>query len=338
MNPSRTSAPDRSLAHQITDAICARQPLLDSAHESALRLFSGFSEGCPDLVIDLYGATVVLHNYADPPERGRTAIQIGWEAAFACLPWVRTALIKTRNSAAPEERLGVLTFGDRPDERIVEGKLHYAVDLRLHQDCSLYLDTRGVRNWATENLAGRTSLNAFAYTGSLGVAALGGGAVRVVQLDRSKHFLDVARRSYALNHFPIRKRDFITADFFREAARLRREHLTFDCVFLDPPFFSSSSGGVVDQEHASARLINKARPLVTPGGRLVAINNAVYVSGADYLRGLEELSADGHVTIEELLAVPDDFVGMLLAGKAASLTDPAPFNHSTKIAVLRMRP
>ncbi len=188
------------------------------------------------------------------------------------------------------------------------------------------------------NLDGMTALNAFAYTGSLGVAARGGGATGVVQLDRSRQFLDIARRSYALNHFPIRRHEFIDADFFRETARLRRQRLTFDCVFLDPPFFSSGPGGVVDQENRSERLINKARPLVAPGGRLVAINNAVYVSGSDYMRTLEKICSDGRVQIEETIPVPDDFVGMIPLRSAAFITDPAPFNHSTKIAVLRILP
>lgn len=333
----QTPARDESLKGRLADAIAARQPLMDEKHEVALRLFSGFSEGCPDLVIDLYAASVVLHNYCDPPDKGAPALEIALAAVAASLPWVRAALVKTRNAGPSEDRAGVLAFGERLDEHVREGGLYFALDLHLHQDCCLYLDTRNVRKWATENLKGATVLNAFAYTGSLGVAALGGGAASVLQLDQSRQFLDVARRSFALNHFPIRRHDFRAADFFRETARMRRERLGFDCVFLDPPFFSSGSGGRVDQEHGSGRLINKARPLVTPGGRLVAINNAVFVSGADYLRTLQDLCKDGDIQIEELISVPDDFVGMLPVAASAPITDPAPFNHSTKIAVLRRR-
>ncbi len=329
---------DRSLLSVLKDAFAARQSMLDSAHACALRLFNGFSEGCPDLVVDLYADTVVLHNYADPPDLGRPAIQAAMDGVLDSFPWIGTAVVKTRNSPVQAERAGALYLGDSPAGQILEGGRTYALDLRLHQDCTLYLDTRNVRQWAAQNLGGNTALNAFAYTGSLGVAARGGGATSVVQLDRSRHFLEIARRSYALNHFPIRRQEFVDADFFRETARLRREHLTFDCVFLDPPFFSSSSGGVVDQANSSERLINKARPLVTPGGRLVAINNAVYVSGGEYMRTLEDVCRDGHVQIEELIPVPADFVGMMPVQGATFVSDPAPFNHSTKIAVLRILP
>ena len=70
----------------------------------------------------------------------------------------------------------------------------------------------------------------------------------------------------------------------------------------------------------------------------MAINNAVYVSGAQYMHTLEDACLDGHVQIEELLPVPADFAGMLPVQDSAPISDPAPFNHSTKIAVLRMRP
>ena len=164
----------------------------------------------------------------------------------------------------------------------------------------------------------------------------GAARTRVIQLDRTRRYFELARASYALNHLAVRARDFVRADFFRETGRLRRLGTTFECVFLDPPFFSTTAAGVVDLEAGCARLINKVRPLVAAGGKLVAINNALYLSGSAYMRVLESLCADGHLQILELLPVPDDIVGMLPARPNAFVTDPAPFNHPTKIAVLQV--
>ena len=127
------------------------------------------------------------------------------------------------------------------------------------------------------------------------------------------------------------------ADFFRQVGSFKRQGQRFDCVFLDPPFFSSSPSGVVDQISQSARLINKVRPLVNDDGTLVAVNNALYVSGADYMRTLEDLCADGYLSIQMLIPVPRDFTVYAETRRGAPLTDPAPFNHSTKIAVLEVR-
>jgi 23S rRNA (cytosine1962-C5)-methyltransferase len=313
-----------------------RSALLDSEHQCALRLFNGFTEGCADLVVDLYGDAVVFHNYADPPQRGEPLIETAVQTVQRLLPWLRSGVVKTRAAASDQLRRGLQIFGDSLPRRVRENGIWYSLDLTLHQDCSLYLDTRIVRKWAKEQLGGMSVLNAFAYTGSFGVAALGGGAWRALQLDRNRRFLHLAQASYALNGFPVEKRDFVAADFFRVSARLRQRNEVFDCVFLDPPFFSSSPAGVVDQGQESTRLMNKVRPLVAHGGYLVAINNALYVSGASYIKDLQSLCRDGYLEIQELIPVPEDFIGWNRGEHPAWITDPAPFNHSTKIAVMKV--
>jgi len=45
--------------------------------------------------------------------------------------------------------------------------------------------------------------------------------------------------------------------------------------------------------------------LVKDGGWLVAINNALYVSGEEFHRTLESLCADGYLKIAELIPVPE---------------------------------
>ena len=317
--------------------LARRDPLFDEAHEAAFRLFNGFTEGFPDLVIDLYARTAILTNYADPPARGAEHIDAASSFLKTRLPWLRACLLKTRNSLSAEDRRGSYILGNASDNKIREHGVLYSVNPVMHQDAGLYLDTRNLRRWALDHLKGKNILNTFAYTGSLGVAALAGGARRAVQVDRNRNFLDVARQSCALNNLPVSEQDLFAADFFRQAGAFRRQGLLFDCVFLDPPLFSEGSAGVVDQVHESARLINKVRPLVEDGGSLVAVNNAVFVSGQDYMHTLEALCADGYLEVEELIPVPEDFTGYPDTRVGTPIADPAPFNHSTKIAILRVR-
>jgi len=317
------------LAH----ALSSRSPLLDPNHESALRLFNGFLEGDPNLVIDLYGRTAVLHNYADNPSDA--PINDAKDFLLSQLDWLKAIIVKTRNAKTQNEKRGVIVYGDEIDRSIREHGVCYAIDLTMNQAASFYLDTRNVREWAIQNLKDKTVLNTFAYTGSLGVAAMKGGASRVVHLDLNRKFLNIAKESYTLNSFPIRKEDFIAGDFYPQVSRLKREGARFDCVFLDPPFFSTTGKGKVDLNNQSHRLINKVRPLINDGGYLVAINNALFVSGAEYMRTIEELCADGYLSVEELIPVPQDCVGYNVTRSLP--VDPAPFNHSTKIVVLRVR-
>lgn len=328
-----------SISPLLSSAIAARADLFDALHESAFRLFNGFFEGYPDLVIDLYARTLVLHDYTELPESAQARLAEAQEFLRGQLPWARAMILKTRHAADLDARRGILLYGETPDRRVRDpgSKVWYAISLLQSRDASFYLDTRNLRAWVQSHLAGKTVLNTFAHTGSLGVAAQAGGASRVAHLDRSRDLLNIAKTSYTLNGFPIHKEDFLAGDFFTQVSRLKRAGERFDCVLVDPPFFSTTSKGTVDLVHASHRVINKIRPLVNDGGYLVAINNALFVSGAETIKTLDDLCAGGYLSIEELIPVPPDFTGYPQTITRTPPVDPAPFNHSTKIAVLRVR-
>lgn len=316
-------------------AIMARAHHFDKKHPSAFRLFNGFHEGDPCLALDVYGHTLVIHNYADDPAQDQGLIQEAVSYLRDKIIWLRAGIIKTRNGKTQDDKRGRLIFGEKSDTKIKEHGVWYAINLTVNRDASLYLDTSNLRKWLIENMHGKSMLNTFAYTGSLGVAAMAGGANCVIQTDRNRQFLNLAKDSYSLNGFPIHKSDFIAQDFFPAVARFKGTKQYFDCVIIDPPFFSTTFKGKVDLEGNSSRLINKVRPLIHNGGYLVAINNALYVSGREYMQTLEDLCKDGYLSLQEIIPVPEDFIGHDRIGMP--ITDPVPFNHSTKIAILKVK-
>jgi 23S rRNA (cytosine1962-C5)-methyltransferase len=321
----------------IQAALEARAELFDSKHETAFRLFNGFYEGFPELTIDLYGRTLVLFNYAEPPEAAVPGINSVVQFFREQLPWLRSVVLKSRKASSIHERHGIVLHGETPDRVILEHGVRYAIDLLMSQDASFYLDTRNVRTWAIESLGGKTVLNTFAYTGSLGIAARSAGANRVVYVDLKRKYLNLAKASYKLNGFPIHKNDFIASDFFTQTRRYRISGERFDCVIVDPPFFAKTRGGTIDMLHNSHRLINKVRPLVNDGGYLLIVNNALYMSGEDYYEMLGSLCVGGYLSIETLIAVPQDLLGYPDTILGSPPVDPTPFNHPTKIALLSIR-
>jgi 23S rRNA (cytosine1962-C5)-methyltransferase len=325
-----------SILQLVEQALQARLPFLKDDHSDALRLFNGFYEGFPDLSVDLFASTLVFFNYADQPAELEPFLQAALTTYLTGLPWLKAVLVKTRQAADPAARRGILIFGERPDEQICEDGIQYAIDLQMNQDASFYLDTQLLRQWLLRNSAGKSVLNTFAYTGSLGVAALAGGAATVLQTDLNPRFLDLARRSAALNADLSGRHVLRQGDFFRIAGALRQQDARFDTVIVDAPFFSQTHAGQVDLVQQSTRLINKIRPLVAHNGRLVAINNALFLSGAAYLDSLNQLCRDGYMEIETLLAVPLTYIGYAQDLLPHLPEDPAPFNHPTKIAILRL--
>ena len=313
-------------------AIDFRLGLAVPENETAFRLINGFSEGLPTLALDIYGRTLVIHDYADVPDEA----QIGelLTVVRSRLPWICSAVLKPRHSGDSDVRSGRVVFGNESDlpRQIRENGVLYSINLLLNRDTSFYIDTRGLRAWARETLVGKRVLNTFAYTGSLGVAARAAPCRQVVTTDLKNRFLALAKESYSLNGFAIRRADFITGDFFEVIRRLKRDKELFDCVFLDPPFFSSTAKGRVDQGNMKS-LINKVRPVVAPEGFLVVVTNALFISGKEHMEMLQGLCGDTGMRFERTIDVPQDFVGY--AARPVWPTDPAPFNHPTKIAVLR---
>lgn len=321
----------------IDASLQARSGLFDIDHLTAFRLFNGFLEGFPELALDLYSRTLVIYNFANPSEKAQPDIRTVFNHLLEIFPWLQAVILKERNAWEISARHGKILFGEKPNRWVREQNVRYAIDLLLTLDSTLYLDTRLLRMWAIQHSQGRRVFNAFAYTGSLGVAALAGGASQVVHLDQARKFLNLAKESYSLNGFKIRAGDFLCGDFYSISSRLRHSEAKFNLVFLDPPFFSISPRGRVDLNKQGFRLINKVRPLVETGGYLVAVNNALFVSGLEYMAQLEKLCSDGYLSIETIIPVPPDITGYPETRVGTLPVDPSPFNHATKIVVLKAR-
>lgn len=307
---------------------------LGADHQGALRLFNGFFHQQAGLAVDIYATTLVVHDQSKIPNPSLMNAIVAWY--IQRLPWITCALIKTRHATDNALRKGVLAIGSEPTTKITEHEIHYRIDLTLNQDCGFYLDTVGVRSWLQNHSAGKRVLNTFAYTGSLGLAALAGGAQQVTQVDLNRNFIRFAKDGCALNHLPSDHMHLMAMDFFPAVSHLKKVGQTFDTVLLDPPFFSVTRAGKVDLNTNILRLVNKVRPLVVHGGKLIIINNALYVSGQEFLASLDQLCADGYVSIGERIDVPSSFIGDQ-ADLSALPSDPSPFNHSTKIVILNIR-
>jgi hypothetical protein len=205
----------------LQDAIQARRQLLDPPHDAALRLFSGFTEGCPDLVVDMYGKTAVFHNHADPPSQGEVLVQTAVEILRAELPWVQAGLVKTRSSRSADERAAAWRWSgaDDPDCEVRCGMPL----ISLNQDCS-FIWIRAICGLGHRAMR-MTVLNTFAYTGSLGWRPW--AAFNAQCADRTQRFL--TWQSFLLpQRLRIRRR--ISSGRFLPRLQAQAQSPEFDCV------------------------------------------------------------------------------------------------------------
>ena len=299
------------------------------------RLFNGFYEGYPGLVLDRFKSTVVISNHLQPGAINPILSPLqDW--LLNHIKGLDGILLKQRQHFNDRMRQGVMIHGKALPDRISEFGVIYALDLQLNQDASFYLDTRNLRRWLLENMAGLKVFNTFAYTGSLGVAAGAGGASHVVQTDLNQGFLKLSQRSWELNHLLPKKMSILTGDFFRVAGRIRHEDHLFDCVILDPPFFSITDKGRVDLQGETPRLINKVRPLVAHQGYLIVINNALFYPGKSFMGELDALCQSDYLSFVKKIDIPEDVTGYPETITESPPCDPSPFNHPTKIAILKV--
>ena len=275
----------------------------------------------PKVVIERFADTVVITDHTPDGM---------YRAAASELDLTSSLLYKWKNSRNFRERNGIALAG-KPDEFIIEHGVKYAIALTLNQDCSFYGDTRNLRKYLIENSANKTVLNTFAYTGSLGIAALAGNAAQVTQTDLSGKFLTLAGKSMELNGFDADKMEIVEGNFFPVMSAFKKSGRQFDTVILDPPFFSQSSKGTVDLLNNPVGLVNKVRPLVRDGGKIIMVNNALYLSGKDFLAAADELCDGKYLTRGGQIDIPEEY-----CNAAQQVADPAPFNHSTKIIVFNV--
>jgi 23S rRNA (cytosine1962-C5)-methyltransferase len=180
---------------------------------------------------------------------------------------------------------------------VVESGGHYLIRPAAGVSVGLFVDMREVRTWLTHDAAqGRTVLNLFAYTCSLGVSAMLGRATRVLNVDVSKAYLDWGKANYGLNDLAVDPHDFVFGDAFDWLRRFARRDQHFDMVIVDPPSFSSTPFSVVRDFQ---RLVAAAAQAVGPGGVLLAATNHASTSDERFEawldRGLRDARRHGRL-------------------------------------------
>lgn len=259
-------------ARRIARAVLMRAPMLDARHNGC-RLIHGEADGLPGIVADRYGNTVVLQISSAGGERWREPIVAALATATgaACIYERSDADVRSLEGLPP--RIG-LAHGTMPaDVLLIEGGLEYRVDVAGGQKTGFYLDQRDNRAAVRALAAGRETLNVFCYTGGFTLAALAGGATRVVSIDSSADALSLARENVARNSaLDARRAEWQDADAFSALRVLRDKAASFDLVVLDPPKFAPTMAHAERASRAYKDVNLLALKLLRPGGLLATFS------------------------------------------------------------------
>ncbi len=174
----------------------------------------------------------------------------------------------------------VAVIGELPERHLVqEDGCWFEIDLACRQNIGLFLDMANGRRWLRQRSQGAKVLNLFAYTCSLSVAAIAGGAAEVVNLDMAKGALARGRRNHQLNRQPLEQVRFLAHDLFKSWGKLARLG-PYDIVVVDPPTAQLGSC-VVEKDYG--RILRGLGRCVRQGSQVLCCLNAPHL-GYDFIQ------------------------------------------------------
>ena len=248
-----------------------RKSLHQSNEFDSWRVFHCYTEGVKGVVIEKFG-TMALVEYKDDI---REDLEVIKDALLHCFPFT---LIIAKGDQSVGLRLKHRMFtlhGDisNAPEFAQEYGIYYSLLPDTMHNCGLYLDARPVRKWLANNSEGRRVLNLFSFTGSLGIAALKGGAKAAIHLDKSKDLLSRIQKSYEKNSLDIGTRSFIQGDIYKHLPKAIKNGQRFDGIILDPPpkVYKSPYSEHQPKGQDFFKLVSLCSKLLSPGGWLICL-------------------------------------------------------------------
>ena len=285
----------RFLVRRIGRALKLREWLFDTPF---YRLVHAEADGLPGLVVDRFGAVLVVQSNA----AGMARIE----------PLVLDALgellspdaIVLRNDSPARALEGLSS-----EVRVAKGSLDGAVpvhengavfraDLLDGQKTGWFFDQRDNRRFIAALARGARVLDLYCFTGGFAVQTARAGAAAVVGIDRSAAALALAAEAGELNGVG-QTCLFRRGEAFAEAGGLAAHGERFDIVIADPPAFAKSRKDGPAALRAYRKLARLAASVTAGGGIMLLASCSFHVGAAEFAeavrRGLADAGRAGRI-------------------------------------------
>jgi 23S rRNA (cytosine1962-C5)-methyltransferase len=250
-------------------------------------------DGCPGVLLDVYGDAAVLELTTAGTEAWRGELEAAARETFA------PGRLLVRETGAAHDATSRSEARPPKSESLLapfaENGLRFLADVGSGQKTGFFLDQRDNRSRLRQLARERTVLNLFSYSGAFSVAALAGRASRAVDVDSSSAALALARENRRANGFEAADADFVQADVFDDLRQRVSAGETWDVVVCDPPAFAKKRSDV-DRAARGYKDVNRlAMSLVAPGGWLLTCSCSGLVDADLFQKIVFSASVDARV-------------------------------------------
>jgi 23S rRNA (cytosine1962-C5)-methyltransferase len=245
---------------RIGQAIEHRQRL--GLDETLARLVWSESDGMPGLIVDRYGAHVVVQTLT-LAMRQRIELIV---AALKELISPETIILRNDSPVLKaegiEQEITVL-HGTNPGAFLVEANgLQFEIDLLDGQKTGLYLDQLQSHAEVARMAEGKRVLDCFTNQGGFALACAKAGAAKVTAVDISESACAAARRNAELNGLELEVIAHNVFDFLKHGTP------DYDMIILDPPSFTRNKKTLVDAMRGYKEIHLRSLKLLDKGGLL----------------------------------------------------------------------
>jgi 23S rRNA (cytosine1962-C5)-methyltransferase len=266
------------LRRRLRQARAGRAALERDPQTTAYRLVHAESDGLPGVIVDRYGAYVVLQLLSQGAESWRADLVALLAEELSPQGVYARDDVSMRALEGLPQRTGVL-WGEEPPARVEirEGGYPFLVDVRRGQKTGAYLDQRENRLRVAPFCEAQEVLDVFTCTGWFAVHAAHAGAAAVLGLDSSHEALDLAAENARRNGVEERL-CWQEGEVFAVLRDYRAAGRTFGAVILDPPKFAKRQSQVLAATRGYKDINLLAMRLLRPGGILATFSCSGLVS------------------------------------------------------------
>ncbi len=261
---------------------------------NAYRLINGDGDGLSGVVVDRFGDVLVVQILTAGADRMRATIVAALDELLHPHSIIERSHGAVRKQEGLDDHAAVLAGESVTETIATENGIKIKIDFEHGQKTGYFLDQRDNRATAGAIASGARVLDSFSYQGGFSLAALAGGASKVVAVDTSARALEIARQNLELNGHSPSAVEFVHG----EAGKFMAETANrFDLIVLDPPPLARSRGDADRAGRLYVELNAVAMRALAPGGRLMTFSCSTHFRADDFVRALRFAASNAGRTL-----------------------------------------